>query len=709
MLQQRFASHPLLYPNVIEERAYQTTIAHKAYGKNTLIILPTALGKTVISALVVSRMLYNYRNARVLVMAPTRPLVLQHRSSFQRMLRLPGDQFALLTGKTPAEYRTSVWAGSSRLVFATPEVVRNDLLQGRLSLKGFGLLVFDECHRSVKEYAYTEVASNYVKSHPSYPLILGMTASPGSDLDRVAMVCKSLSIEQVEYRSDEDEDVKPYINPVKVESVKVSLPAQYLPAMETLRGMLNERIRSLRLKGLLKKESSFVAKRDLIEVGAELRYQAEMSIEEERGRLWSAISLQSQALTVFHMVELLETQGAHTLKCFADRLSEGDKKSHLAILSDRAFANVRQLLDGPHIVEHPKIGELRRIVSGQVRSNPNSRLLVFTQYRDTASHLVEELNKVEGVRAERFVGQASKLRDKGLTQDEQATLIEDLRKGYINTLCCTSIAEEGLDIPEVDLVIFYEPIPSEIRYIQRRGRTGRKSAGRAVILATEGTNDMVYLYAAERRTEKMKSITSSLNQRLVPVARLMLERPPPEPMSEEQLAKLEDLKPEAPLSTVKEEYERVKKFDRLVGRAVHDVYMRILQEGAKGFDEELLYSEMEEENEGYSRQVVAAALQKLVKGRYFSPSSSPKHNDKLSIAVKNIPGARLMNVEVEKVLQGGAVVVLDDKWHARLEATNYSGPRDLIKKGKSFKAVCELYDSSGVLNVNVRQVVQVGS
>jgi ERCC4-related helicase len=80
---------------------------------------------------------------------------------------------------------------------------------------------------------------------------------------------------------------------------------------------------------------------------------------------------------------------------------------------------------------------------------------------------------MEGVRAERFVGQASKLRDRGLTQDEQASLIEDLRKGYVNTLCCTSIAVAGLDIPEVDLVVFYEPIPSEIRYIQRRGRTGR--------------------------------------------------------------------------------------------------------------------------------------------------------------------------------------------------------------------------------------------
>ena len=696
--QARYVSHPLLYPNVVEDREYQARISRAAYDKNTLVILPTALGKTVISALLVSELLYNYRNSRVLVMAPTRPLVLQHRSSFQRMIRLPEDQFALLTGKTPADYRASVWAGKSRLVFATPEVVRNDLLQGRLSLKGFALLVFDECHRSVKEYAYTEVASSYVKSGPPFPLILGMTASPGSDADRVAAVCKSLSIEQVEHRSETDDDVRPYINPITVEPRSVALPAQYLPAIDGLRGMLDQRVRSLQQKGLLKK--AFVTKRDLLELGADLRYQAELSMEEESPRLWGAISLQSQALTVSHMIELLETQGAHTLKCFVDRLSESERKSHLAILADPALADVRRLLDAPTIVDHPKVGELVRIVAGQVRSDPSSRMLVFTQFRDTASHLVDELRKVEGVRPERFVGQASKARDRGLTQDEQASLIEDLRKGYVNALCCTSIAEEGLDIPEVDLVVFYEPIPSEIRYIQRRGRTGRKAAGRAIILATEGTADMVYLHAAERRTELMKAIASSLNQRLKPIAR-PTGRPPPEPMSEGQLVELEELRPEAPLTAVKEEYERVKRFDRLVGRAVHDVYMRMLQEGAEGFDEELLYSEME--GQGLPRPVVAAALRKLLKGRYLS---NPK--DRVSLAVKDIPGARPMSIEVEKVALGGANVVVDGKWSAWLESTNYDGPRELMKKGKRFKALCELYNSAGVLNVNIRQVIQAG-
>src|SRR5208283_3634746 len=123
MLRQRHVSHPLIYPGVVEEREYQATIAREAYDRNTLVILPTALGKTVISALAVAQTLYTYRDARVLVLAPTRPLILQHRSSFQRMLRLPEDQYVLLTGKSTADYRRSVWRGHQRIVFATPEVV----------------------------------------------------------------------------------------------------------------------------------------------------------------------------------------------------------------------------------------------------------------------------------------------------------------------------------------------------------------------------------------------------------------------------------------------------------------------------------------------------------------------------------------------------------------------------------------------------------
>jgi ERCC4-related helicase len=140
-------------------------------------------------------------------MAPTRPLVMQHRRSFMRLLKLREKDIVLLTGTTAPEYRTAVWEGETRVVFSTPQVVRNDLLAKRLNLEKYALLVFDECHRAVKRYAYTDIAEFYV-SQATYPLILGMTASPGSKLDRILNVCRNLYIERVEYRSEGDEDVK---------------------------------------------------------------------------------------------------------------------------------------------------------------------------------------------------------------------------------------------------------------------------------------------------------------------------------------------------------------------------------------------------------------------------------------------------------------------------------------------------------------------
>ena len=356
-----YVSHPLLYGSMIEDREYQRSIAQAARDRNTLVVLPTALGKTVISALVVADVLLNHRDKRVLVMAPTRPLCLQHLSSFRKMVRLPEEDFAILTGKTPADFRELTWRGRSRLVFATPEVVRNDLLEKRADLREFGLLVFDECHRSVKEYAYTEIAGQYAKM-ADYPLILGMTASPGSDIEKVRAVCGSLFIEHVEYRSDDDPDVRPYVHPVNVEWRTVDLPASYQPIVALLNGMLDERVRWLRARGYLRRSlssgsssppsssssSTPVTRTQLIELGLELRYDAELSIEEESSKLYGVIARQASALTIYHMLELLETEGPRTLKAFMDRL-EGDSeksKSRSALIREPAYGEVYRLLGG---------------------------------------------------------------------------------------------------------------------------------------------------------------------------------------------------------------------------------------------------------------------------------------------------------------------------------------------------------------------------
>ena len=129
--------------------------------------------------------------------------------------------------------------------------------------------------------------------------------------------------------------------------------------------------------------------------------------------------------------------------------------------------------------------------------------MVFTQYRDSLDMIHQKLEK-EGIKSAKFFGQASRDGEKGLTQKEQKEIIKAFKIGEYDVLLSTSVAEEGIDIPAVDLVILYEPVPSEVRMIQRRGRTGRKRSGRVKVLITNGTRDEGYYWASVNKERRMK-------------------------------------------------------------------------------------------------------------------------------------------------------------------------------------------------------------
>lgn len=517
-----FFEHPLLRPGALRYRRYQEEIASEAVRRNTMVILPTALGKTVVSILVAVHLLHRYRWGKVLVMAPTRPLVIQHARSFASSVRLLPSELRVLTGRVSPEDRQRAWR-EGRVFFATPEVVRNDL--GRLSLREFVLLVFDECHRAVKEYAYTLVAQRYLEECP-HPLVLGLTASPGSSPERMEAICRALGIEHVEHRTELDGDVSPYVYPVEVSWHRVPLPPEYSPLSSLLREMAGERVRWLWEHGYLRVPPSRVTRKILLGVGEELRRR----LAREGGPLFTALRCQSLSLTLLHALELLESQGPFALRSFLERV-EGRGSP---LLRDPRYARLRELLASP-LPEHPKMERLLSEVRSQLESSPHSRVLVFAQYRDTASRLVEYLSgRLEGVRVERFVGQSSRARDLGLRQREQLEVLDRFRRGETRVLVGTSIAEEGLDIPSVDLVVFYEPVPSEIRYIQRRGRTGRFSFGRVVILLSESRFDLASHFSSRRKVKRMQSLVREVDRRLQPLLRL--SAPPPEPMTEEELS-----------------------------------------------------------------------------------------------------------------------------------------------------------------------------
>ncbi|BBE42221.1 helicase-related protein [Conexivisphaera calida] len=702
---QEYVQHPLVKPRTVEYREYQVNIARAAYGRNALVVLPTALGKTVISALVVAEVLYRRRGSRVLVMAPTRPLVAQHMRSFRSILKLGEGDAAMLTGRTPPEDRVAVWRGGARIVFSTPEVVRNDALEGRLDLGSFALLVFDEAHRAVKEYAYTEIAREYV-SRSAYPMILAMTASPGANPERMEEVCRNLYVEALEYRDEEDPDVRPYVHPVDVRWRRVRLPPIYEEISSMIHSMLRRRVERLRAMGA-RVDPEHVTRRALIELGEELRYALEAeSVEEERSRLFEVLMNQSVALTLFHMLELAETQGIHTLRAFVDRMEEDDKRTHAILMGDPGFAALRELVRSVD-AEHPKLLELRDLVSAQLSSNPSSRILVFTQYRDTVAHAAEVLAGVPGVRVGTFVGQASRGGVRGMSQEEQAEAIAALERGDVNVMVSTSIAEEGLDIPAVDHVVFYEPIPSEIRYIQRRGRTGRRAPGKVTILAAEGTLDEVYLYASTARAKRMRRVMGELKAALRPMLRT--EPPPEDPMTEEELRRLDEAtgaaaeaeaeEGPAVAATARREERRV---SREAARAARRIYSLLLEAGEEGMGREEAL--MRAAEEGIEEAVAEAALERLVKGRMATRRGDSYVASSAARAAESGEAGR--EVEIEKVLPGSAVVIVDGKWRARLEPGDFNGPRELIRRGSRFVASVYLYRSGGVLRIRVKEVVR---
>ena len=208
----QYFSHPLIKEDSVEMRLYQERILGSISGANSMVVLPTGLGKTNVALLLSAQ---RVRRGKVLFMAPTRPLAAQHGKVFRELLKVAPEKQALITGIVPPAEREKIYS-QSKIIFATPQTIQNDVITGSLRLSEFSLLIFDEAHRSVGEYPYPFIAEKYMKDCET-PLILGLTASPGDNAVKIREICQSLYIENIEVRTEDDEDVKPYVYRKKIE------------------------------------------------------------------------------------------------------------------------------------------------------------------------------------------------------------------------------------------------------------------------------------------------------------------------------------------------------------------------------------------------------------------------------------------------------------------------------------------------------------
>ncbi len=493
-------------------RKYQEEIFKTCAKKNCLVVLPTGLGKTLIALMMAIERMKEFPGEKVLFLAPTKPLAEQHLNYFKKNLPELFGSLELFTGIIPPEKRKKMWE-TGDIIFSTPQCIANDTKKRLYNLSEVCLLIEDEAHRCVKNYDYTFVAKNFLEKS-LHPRIIGLTASPGSDPGKIKEICKNLSIEEVELRTRESDDVKEYLQELTFEKREVELSKEIIELRNMLKKIYEEYVDELKMKNFLFGPANKIS---LIELQKKLGNQISRNFTSPSS--YFAVSLVAQAIKISHALELLETQTvAGFYKYLRKILDEAEKRKSKGVmrLTQREdfrniFKKATSLLEKG--TEHPKIEEIIRVVRDERIGKENPKIIIFTQFRETAELVSKNINKLSRINSKVFVGQAKK-EGKGLSQKEQKEIIEDFSDGKTNVICATSIGEEGLDIPEVDSVIFYEPVSSAIRSIQRRGRTARLAKGKLIILITKETKDEFAYYASRSREKKMQTSIEKIKKEL---------------------------------------------------------------------------------------------------------------------------------------------------------------------------------------------------
>ncbi len=499
----------------IENRIYQQILFAAGAKENSLIVLPTGLGKTIIVVMLMAYFLDQFPDKQVVFTAPTKPLVEQHFQTLVELLDVPEEKIVTMSGAIPPQQRKHIWK-QAQVIVLTPQVLKNDIIDKSCDLTKISFLCIDETHRLVGDDASVIAVEQYRKQNPK-GRVVGITASPGRK-EKVWEIIKNLGATRLEFLDEDHPAVKPFVHTVDEEYIKVDLPEEFDSILNKLKDLLAEFLKILKDLDLI--QSSVLAKntkRDLLKLNA--------LIDSKRKELgddtyFQAKGAYGQTFRIMHALEVLETQGIPTLYSYLQKQREVAEISGKSALKkffklpgmDQVWVKTLSLYSKGYV--HPKLSKLIELIQKELEREISSRILVFSNYRDTVKQLSEELNKIDGVEAHWFVGQKSTRDDQGLTQKDQIRILDEFKKGYYNVLVSTSVGEEGLDVAQCDLVVFYDVVPSEIRLIQRSGRTGRKRHGRVVILAAKNTRDEGFYWASQHRRSKLQDVLEEVKNEL---------------------------------------------------------------------------------------------------------------------------------------------------------------------------------------------------
>ncbi len=486
----------------IQPREFQLSILETCKNNNTLVVLPTGIGKTLLAVLLGLERLNKFPESKILILSPTKPLSSQHVETFKKHTNINHEEILLLTGVINADKRKDLWQ-NAKVIIATPQTIQKDLENSRINLKDFSMLCLDEAHRSRENFANTHVTKAYFEQSLN-PRTIALTASPGGTLDKIKDIMKNLNLDAVEIRSDIDQDVKQYVQKRDIELIEVELPEDLKNLHSLIKNVYLSKVNDLKKLGF-NKPTNLVSKKDLLMLQINLR----KNLNQGDKSAFYGISLTALLIKLDYMLELLEIQGLKPLLKFFEKLNQDQSKAAKIILQDKniqeAINFCKTLIENKR--EHPKFLKLKEFILEEIKNNPKVKIIVFANYRDTIDEIIIQLRSLH-IKIVKLIGQ--KL---GLTQKQQISTVRTFEENDDNILICSSIGEEGLDIKGVNTVIFYESIPSEIRRIQRMGRVARLEAGKILFLITKNTRDEAYFWSSYQKEKRMKKTLYDLKDK----------------------------------------------------------------------------------------------------------------------------------------------------------------------------------------------------
>jgi Fanconi anemia group M protein len=426
------------------KRDYQLEISEAAIHENTLVSLPTGLGKTLIAAVVMYNYYRFFPRGKILFLAPTLPLVNQQVQACFNIMGIPETDTAVLTGKINASRRAELW-NEKRVFYCTPQTIQFDLEALRCNPDYFVCVVLDEAHRATGNHSYVTIVNRLFESNAKFRL-LGLSATPGKTIKDIQAVIDVLRISKIEARTEDDASIAKYIHDRAVEEVLVPNVSVAKDVEKMLNDLLLVQLDRLRARGALSGNLDY-------------QYITSHQLRKIQERLpdTSLSGIFHIATTLCDLRTKVHVNGLACVHSVMKRLLSTRHTGPMSpFLRSEEFLKVWNVVENGKdaIANNPKIMKLREILTEHFERDraigKSSRSIVFSQFRDSVSEIVSTLQACSPlIRPRHFIGQGNRTKGtegqlQGMNQAEQQEVIRQFRSDVFNVLVCTSIGEEGL-------------------------------------------------------------------------------------------------------------------------------------------------------------------------------------------------------------------------------------------------------------------------